>query len=506
MLSLISHPSLSSLTKTTAKDQEETRPNSDVDSLKENDNDHGLHQARTKTSALAVHDQVQSKWPFFHGHLRQTRRLIFTQHAIVCALMAALMLGIFSIYWGSMFHKTDHQRYLKMLVLIEDYETIDLIPPVFGNKLVEVLSTAEAKRIGEWHIYTPGNFLAIQPKDTNSTSQTVETLIHEQKFWAAIHVQANATHNFYQAMMAGNSSYVAGNETWHLVYETGRDFVNIPSYVVKNCQAIQGMMLADQQSITESLLDAVQDKGDDIDTIVQRGWKLLSQPLTFTVRDLRPVTDGTLLAPAQVGLIYMILVTFFLFAMFQDLHVTVSKSALMPKHYVLYRIMSSILSYFWLSLMYSLVSLAFQIDFGRAFGRAGFVVYWMTNWMAMTALGTINEVLAHFIVLVYPSVLGFWLVFWVMANVSPTFTPMALTANFYRYGYAMPLYNTVEITKCIFFDTYRGHMGRCFGILAAWIVVSNIALALVIPFFGKTMAKRAAKAAQAAADKQTRDA
>lgn len=455
---------------------------------------------------LTFLERCQTRLSFFNSNMRPVRHHIVSRFIMIYIVMAVLMLSFFSIYWGSMFHKNDHQRYLRMLVLIEDTETIDGIPPIFGDQLQSVLATPQAKKIGEWHIYTPENFTSIEPKHSNSRSEAVEKLIHDQLYWAALNVKPNATYELYKAVVAANKSYIAGNETWRNVYETGRDYVSVPAYVVKNCQAIQGMMLANQLSMTKSLFDAIRNKGEDASKVMEDGWEVISQPLTFESYDQRPVTDSTVLAPAQVGLIYMVLVTFFQFNMFQELHTTVGKSGLKPRHNLIYRLCSSILSYFWLSLMYSLVSLAFQIDFTKAFGRAGFVVYWMTNWMAMTAVGTMNELAAHIFIIIAPSVLGFWLSFWVIANISPSFTPMALTANFYHYGYAMPVYNAYEITKCIFFNTHRGHMGRCYGILAAWIIVTNVALMLIIPVFIRKMAARAkaeaAKNAKQAAEKE----
>lgn len=491
--STTSVPSLTSLPKPNDGSPATVLAYQGDDLNQDDDNTNSLRRAQS--SLLLMLERAQSQLSFFHSSMRPIRHHIFTRFAIIYVVMAALILGIFSIYWGSMFHKTDHQKYLRMLVVIEDTETIDGVPPIFGNQLVQVLGTAEAQTLGQWHIYTPANFSDIQPDHTTSISQAVDTLIHDQRYWAAIHVKANATHNLYQATTRGDTNYVAGNNTWRLVYETGRDYVNVPAYIVKNCQSIQSMMLADQRSMTQSLLDAIDAKGDDVDKTLLLGWEVISQPLTFEVYDLRPVTDSTVLAPAQVGLIYMVLVTFFQFNMFQLLHVSVGKTLIKPRHYLVYRIASSIILYFWLSLIYSLVSLAFQINFTRTFGRAGFVVYWMTNWMSMTAVGTVNEVMAHLFIMTVPPLLGFWLNFWVIANVSPSFTPMALTADFYNYGYAMPVYNAYEITKVIFFDTYRGHMGRCYGVLVAWVVVANVALVFIIPLFLKVMSKRAQKEA-----------
>lgn len=37
-------------------------------------------------------------------------------------------------------------------------------------------------------------------------------------------------------------------------------------------------------------------------------------------------------------------------------------------------------------LFYALLSLAFQLDFTRKFGHAGFLIFWMLNWAGMLSV------------------------------------------------------------------------------------------------------------------------
>lgn len=130
------------------------------------------------------------------------------------------------------------------------------------------------------------------------------------------------------------------------------------------------------------------------------------------------------------------------------------------------------------------------------------MVYWMTNWMTMTAVGTVIEIAALMLTLYFPTLLGFWLIFWVISNVSPTYTPMTLTANLYRYRYSFPSYNAYECTKMILFNTHKGHIGWCYGIIAAWIIVMNIILYFCIDLFIKKMSRKAQQAAMRTDEKK----
>lgn len=487
----------------TANKESNTASNSSIERTDDTRSYHGeandAHDAQTVVSHMSVLERVQTQLGFFNPRMKQVRRRIVVKFTLIYLTMGILMLGIFSIYWGSMMHRDDHMKYLKFLVAVEDVETIDGVPPIFGNRVIDVVTLPEARYYGDWQVYTPLNFSEIRPKhSTGDTQADVEELVHMQRYWGGLYIKQNSTHRLYEALLNANTSYAAGNESWRFVYETGRDVENVPTYIVPNSQIIEGMVLAHQNDMNSQLIDIIRQKGKNSAEILDKGLLVLSQPLDFESYDMRPSTQPVVMAPAQVGLVYLIIVTFFQFGFFIDFHKTVAGYPMKKPHYLLYRLLGSFLTYFWLSLIYSLVSLAFQIDFTKAFGRGGFPVYWMTMWLTMCALGGMNEIMAHVLIMVFPPSLGFWLIFWVIANVSCTFTPMTLTANFYRYGYALPVYNANEIIKVVFFDTYKGHMGRNYGILVAWVVATNLMLAVVLPIFGKVMGKKGAKLRQQA--------
>ena len=50
------------------------------------------------------------------------------------------------------------------------------------------------------------------------------------------------------------------------------------------------------------------------------------------------------------------------------------------------RIASSLFAYCMISLFYCLLNLAFHLDVTRKFGAAGFMVFWMVNWIGTLAV------------------------------------------------------------------------------------------------------------------------
>jgi len=451
-----------------------------------------------KTRLSSVLERVQSNYSFFNSKLKVQRKKLVVQFALVYLLMAVLILSIFSIYWGSMVNRGSRLKNLQMLVVIEDDATVDGITPVIGDSFYQLLQTPEAKYHGTWNVFNLSEWKSIAQSNNRTSLEEIQLQIHNQNYWSALYVKPNTSYNWVQAVLTGDSNYNVSENAILNTYETGRDFTGMNSYVTPAIRSLESWWLDLQSNVTKQLLSNV---GDSVDSSQER-LQIIATPMTFVFDDRAPWNDYVLAAPSQVGLIYMIIITFFQVSFFADLHKEVQQQKLRPIHYLIYRIISATISYFVISLFMSLVSLACQIDFTVTYGKSGFLVYWMISFITMIAVGTVNEVMALLFILFYPPMSGFWLLFWVICNITPTFTPLALSAKFFRYGYAMPIYNSYEASKTIFFDVYKGRMGRNIGILVAWCIVSNIAFVPVLKLFGSTMRKRAQEAAKQAKENE----
>ncbi|CUM47199.1 uncharacterized protein AC631_05697 [Debaryomyces fabryi] len=453
-----------------------------------------------RSRRLSILERVQSRYSFFNENLSKQRKGIALKYLFIYLLMSTSILGIFSIYWGSYYQRNSRLKNLGMLVVIEDDHTVDGIEPVIGNTIRQILDTNKAKYYGKWHIFNQSEIQEQADKHNNDVEAEIQRLIHHQKYWSSIYVKPEASYNLYKAISDGDSSYNVTNNTIISYYETGRDFLSMNLYVTPSIRIIELMWLQKLANVSLSITSNLSSskKADVLSD--SNSLELLSTPMTFTYIDKIPYTNPVLTAPSQVGLIYMIIMTFFQVNFFMDVHKSVAELKIKPIHYVIYRILSSILSFFVISLFFSLVTLAFQVDFTKAFGHSGFLVYWMITFITMWAVGLVNEIAAHIIIMIYPPMIGFWMLFWVVINIAPTFAPMELCPQFFRYGYALPIHNSYEATKVVLFDTYKGHLGRNFGIIFAWIALFTFLLPFVLKLFQKTMIKRAQAAAQKNAD------
>ena len=75
----------------------------------------------------------------------------------------------------------------------------------------------------------------------------------------------------------------------------------------------------------------------------------------------------------------------------------------------------------------------------------------MFIFLYISATGVINEVVV-LIILTFgkQQLIAPWMVFNIVANVSTTFAPFVLTPGFFRFGYALPMYNAYEAVKVVF--------------------------------------------------------
>lgn len=427
---------------------------------------------------------------FMAPHLKPVRIKLLKVFVGMLLFISAYALGIFSIYWGAAYDRGSKLKNLRMLVVIED-EPVGNVQPVIGNSIRSVVQQPQVQRLGDWHIYSGQEFAKQAQKHNNTVEEEVARQIHHQEFWLSIYVRGNATYDYFQALQLANTSYNALGSIMS-IYETGRDNMAMQLYVTPNVKSVEEMFLRLTashiappliQNLTESQQTALF-KNDNATALV-------STQFPFVFSDRRPFTDPVLIAPTQVGLIYLIILTFIQLNFFIPINMMMGAMKLKNAHYVIVKMLVSYVGYFILSLMYSLVSLAMQVDFTVAFGKSGFLVFWMSSFLTMCAVGGMNEIFFLICFATIPPFIGAWLLFWVITNVTPTFSPLALCAHFFRYGYAMPIHASYEISKVIFFDTYKGAMGRNYAILVIWNVLVVALLPFAAVFYKRRMAQKA---------------
>lgn len=435
---------------------------------------------------------------FFSPSLQGQRKKVFLKFVFTNCLLAILCFTIFVLFWGALYNTEKYVHKVRLLAVIQE-------PPVVAldsnnSMAVPSISSALPTFIGEvpchWDVYNASAFQTrFHVNSTEQINDKVIDLIYDEKYWFAINIKPNATETLFESLVNDTAPYFNSTLFNQVVYESGRDPTNLKSTILPLAQEIEeyygafytfnylpkfltNITLMDNYNLTSNL------------THITAAGKY-----NYEYYDHRPFTDRIVLAPTQIGVVYCLLLTFFQFLLYGPLHAEMAK-VLRPANGIIYRIAMSWSTFFLASLFFCTISAIFQVDFTKSFGRGGFMVYWMSTWLFMLAAGGANENAVMLVITLGPQFLGFWILSFVILNIAPSFFPLALNNNVYRYGYMMPVHNIIDIYRVIFFDLSRGKMGRNYGILVALIALNTALLPFASKYAGKKLRQKALAASQ----------
>lgn len=383
------------------------------------------------------------------------------------------------LFWGALFRQNENVKSLSIWVVDFDGKapysnTAPFVGPFVTQSIRNIIDDGGS---------VPGYTFA-SPEDFDNDPLKVRESVYDFNAWAAVIINPNATALLEAAVREGNASYDPLGAC-QIVYNSARDQTTSSSYIVPSMTTLQKRVVTDFGRAWIPYL--LQQNISVTDMHVDVSPQAISPGIEFTVYDLRPFGPPIATPAVSIGLIYLIIISFFSFTFFLPIHMKyLSPKGHPPLHFyqlIIWRYVATVASYFFLSLVYSFVSLAFLMPMDRnqashvwparnpnAYGRGTFVVYWMSNWVGMTAFGLASENMAMLLGTPWTAL---WLIFWVISNVATGFYALPLAPAFYRWGYAWPMHNIVELTRSTLFDLHP-RVGLNFGILFAWCVVDTI--------------------------------
>ncbi|KAF2703339.1 hypothetical protein K504DRAFT_182703 [Pleomassaria siparia CBS 279.74] len=429
---------------------------------------------------------------FWDSSLKQVRNRAFAKWVATTAILMTFILAVLSLYWAVFLDLENRLSHLRVYIVDFDgsapYDTTGNAPFVGPTivQMAEQLVSSGQPTLG---------YTTHPPSDFNNDPLQVRQAVYNWDAWAAIIINPNASAMLYSAIANGNASYEPLGAC-QLVYQDARDDTNWYDFLLPQ---LSTFMTQAQSMVGKEWAKMVLQNASNPTTLanMQAAPQAINPAIGFSEFNLRPFFPYTAIPAVSIGLIYLIIVSFFSFSFYLPIHMQYLNPSGHPplKFYqlIIWRWFATIAAYIFLSLAYSLVSLAFQINFTHtnpitsqtqatdmaygnpiAYGHGTFVVYWMLNFCGMTALGLACENVA---MVVGAPWMGMWLIFWVISNVSTGFYDVEIAPGFFRWGYAWPLHAVVEGSRQILFDLHS-RIGLDFGILIAWGAVNTF----VFPF------------------------
>jgi len=367
----------------------------------------------------------------------------------IVLILSIFILAVLSMYWAVLFHVPQNTSSLNVIVVDFDGR---LAPYTGVTPLIGPLVTQTTQKQLAGHMPHLG-FETRLPSEFNNDPMQVRQAIYDFDAWAGIVINANATALLQQAVEQGNTSYDPRGAA-QIYYVEARDQDTYYDYILPQLSSLETELTSMFGQIwTRQVL-----ANNNISrTTLERVSQALSPAIGFSTFSLWPFSPPVTTPAVTIGLIYLIIISFFTFAFFMPIHMKLMDTSsghppLKFWQFVLWRWLATITAYLFMSLAYSVISRAFQIPFGNsaaaptqvamnadAYGRGTFPVYWMINYVGMIALGIACENVAMVIGQPWTAL---WLIFWVITNVSTSFYSLDLSPKWYYWGYAWPLHNS----------------------------------------------------------------
>ncbi|KAL6709658.1 hypothetical protein ACN47E_001086 [Coniothyrium glycines] len=435
-----------------------------------------LQQKRTKSSRK---DAPEASVGFWHWKMAGVRLHVLKLWLRTNLILAVAIMMFLCLFWGALFRQNQNAKNLRILVVdLDSTGPYSATTPFVGPFVVQTIrNTIEDSGI------VPGYTFA-SPELFDNDPLKVRESVYDFHAWAAVVINPNATALLEAAVQFGNASYDPLGAC-QITYNSARDQTTTSSYIVPSLTSLQKRVVSEfGRAWIPHLL---QNNVSIMDATLKTSPQAISPSIEFTVYDLRPFGPSIATPAVSIGLIYLIIISFFSFTFFLPVHMKyLSPKGHPPLHFyqlIIWRYVATVASYFLLSLIYSFVSLAFLMPVSRqpashvwparnpnAYGNGTFVVYWMGNWIGMIAFGLASENMAMLLGTPWTAL---WLIFWVISNVATGFYALELAPAFYHWGHAWPMHNIVELTRSILSNLHP-RVGLNFGILAAWVVVDSL--------------------------------
>ncbi|KAF9483273.1 hypothetical protein BDN70DRAFT_873964 [Pholiota conissans] len=292
----------------------------------------------------------------------------------------------------------------------------------------------------------------------------------DEKAWVAVAINDGATARLQASISSPNASY----DGTMAITAFGVEARNENAYRNYVRQALQDSLDDIRLNFTTRLASQISST-PNLASLLSISPQTVINPVSYQIVNLLPFSQPVATAATFVGLIFLMIMTFFVVIFSNAARLASGLGGMLTlRSLIAFRLLSSFVAYFILSLWYSLLNLAFKLDIHHTFGKGGFVVFWMATWVYMLAVGMALESL----ILILKQFVPFFLIAWIIVNASINLYPLEVLPKFFHYGYGAPFYNYSKIIRTIVFGT-KNELGLHFGVLIVWIAISCISLAII---------------------------
>lgn len=250
---------------------------------------------------------------FFDHSLSHVRKEIFLKWILTTVTLMIFILGVLSIYWASLFHVEQNLSSLVVYVVDMDAQAAPynasgvtpLVGPIITN-LARTMVASGSPTLG-W-----GPMFA---SDFDYDPMNVRQAVYNFDAWAAIIINPNATALLQEAVQIGNTSYDPMGAV-QLVYQDSRDDTNWYDFIYPIVSQFQTQ--ATEMVGREWARMVLQEATSNTTLLANLAAvpQAVSPAIGFSEYNLRPFYPYQVIPAVTVGLIYLIILSFFSFAFY----------------------------------------------------------------------------------------------------------------------------------------------------------------------------------------------
>lgn len=312
----------------------------------------------------------------------------------------------------------------------------------------------------------------VQPKDKFISLDQVKAQVESGAYWGAVVIMPG-TSSTLNKMLSTPLKDFDPSGAFAFVYDGGRDPLVVKPYIVANMYTsfLQFSKLFNPMWIRFSIGLYTQQSVNF--TNLYDAPQVLGTPVAFTEYDLHPTTASIITSATSVAYIWIFLVaggsTYLVANMIQPL----TKHSSVPRT-MISLLFPLLLFLVTLSMTYSILLLSFGVPFKD--GATQFLSLFGGMLLLQLAVSSMVLFLIFLIPVVYIPTIT---ITFVILNVIAVFNPVELMPKFYRWVYAMPFLNAVQIARYVLMGSYN-RLQFNLPILGVWILVPWVMLPFAI--------------------------
>ncbi|KIX93899.1 uncharacterized protein Z520_10524 [Fonsecaea multimorphosa CBS 102226] len=381
---------------------------------------------------------------------QHTRKSFFLKIGAVFVLLQLLFLGNLSYLYGSLWGSNGRVSSLNVLWL-------DLDGGVIGNS---VSSAYESLRGPE--------FPSLEKPSGNEFHSVAEALdaVRSGSYWAAFVVNTNASVRLARALAGGQAAqtYQASDALTYIWNE-----VRYPPFSDEALEANFELLaqVAEQEYHHRQGQTEVQKLNRNDTAAVQ----VLFHPIGVSAVNIMKTTNPTRLLYNTATMVMPVLEQFFFVLILNGLSDELGIYKKVPATTTGIIRVAFAFSY---TLLSALGMTAYIWAFRETWSVDGeqFGLTWMTLWLLHSVHFVVVDTAAAF----WPvPVMPFFILTWIVLNLSSSVSPLELNADFYRWGYALPDNEAYSLLTDIWSHGAVPVLHRALPILFAWLLVGSSA-------------------------------